>query len=402
VTHELSPNTQAILLLTAPLLIGSGSAAADILTAKEYRTLALHLQSKELQPADLLESHAYGGLDALSPVLEPSRIRRLLDRGFLLGQAVERWHARSIWVVSRADHDYPRRLKARLREAAPPVLYGCGDVSLLEGGGLAVVGSRHIDDWLLEYTDEIGRLTGRAQQGLISGGARGIDQVAMRGALDVGGAVIGVLSDSLEKVAMQRDHRHALIDHQLVLVSPYDPNAGFNVGNAMQRNKLIYALADAALVVNSDLKKGGTWAGAEEQLRKFRFVTLYVRSRGETGDGLDALRRMGALPWPDVSDPSELTALLRQEVDGSLGVGQSVGSAPARSKGELTTEQSELLLTLVGQSKSQKQIAAELDVSSKLLKDWLEQLVAQGRLQKTTKGKRFAKSQPSLFDSVAT
>ena len=36
----------------------------------------------------------------------------------------------------------------------------------------------------------------------------------------------------------------------------------------MQRNKLIYALADAALVVNSDYEKGGTWAGAVEQLER--------------------------------------------------------------------------------------------------------------------------------------
>ena len=51
----------------------------------------------------------------------------------------------------------------------------------------------------------------------------------------------------------------AYLDGQLVLASPYDPSAGFNVGNAMQRNKFIYALADAALVVNSDLNRGGTW-----------------------------------------------------------------------------------------------------------------------------------------------
>lgn len=52
---------------------------------------------------------------------------------------------------------------------------------------------------------------------------------------------------------MNREHRNLLIGDQLVLISPYDPSAGFNVGHAMQRNKLIYALADASLVVNADL-----------------------------------------------------------------------------------------------------------------------------------------------------
>jgi predicted Rossmann fold nucleotide-binding protein DprA/Smf involved in DNA uptake len=119
--------------------------------------------------------------------------QRLLARGFLLGQAVERWHARAIWVVSRADSTYPQRLKARLREDAPPVQYGCGDRRLLESGGLAVLGSRNVDKSPIEYTEAIGRLAAAAGATLESGGARGIDQAAMRGALEAGGRVAGVL-----------------------------------------------------------------------------------------------------------------------------------------------------------------------------------------------------------------
>ena len=108
--------------------------------------------------------------------------------------------------------------------------------------------------------------------------------------------------DSLEKTTMNREHRNLLLDGQLVLISPYDPSAGFNVGNAMQRNKLIYALAEASLVVSSDLNKGGTWAGAIEQLDKLKFVPVYVRSTGDSSPGLDALRSKGALPWPNPQD----------------------------------------------------------------------------------------------------
>jgi predicted Rossmann fold nucleotide-binding protein DprA/Smf involved in DNA uptake len=215
----------------------------------------------------------------------------LLGRGFLLSQVIERWQARAIWVVSRADAEYPRRLKVRLREDAPAVIYGCGDMALLESGGLAVVGSRHVDDSLIDYTMAVGRLAARAGRTLVSGGAKGIDQAAMRGALEAGGKVSGVLADSLEKTTMNREHRNLLLDGQLVLISPYDPKCGFNVGNAMQRNKLIYALADASLVVSSDLNRGGTWAGAIEQLDKLKFVPVYVRSTGESSAGLDALRK---------------------------------------------------------------------------------------------------------------
>ena len=145
-TPVLSPNTQAILLLTAPLIAGRGTASSDLLSPGEYKRLARHLREIQRQPADLLSPDAAEILRACQPVIDEGRLQKLLGRGFLLSQVIERWQARAIWVVSRADAEYPRRLKTRLREDAPAVLYGCGDMALLETGGLAVVGSRHVDD----------------------------------------------------------------------------------------------------------------------------------------------------------------------------------------------------------------------------------------------------------------
>ncbi len=318
-TPVLSPNTQAILLLTAPLIAGrDGPASSDLLSPGEYKRLARHLHECHRQPADLVSHDAAEVLHNCRAVIDEGRLQRLLGRGFLLSQVIERWQARAIWVVSRADAEYPHRLKDRLREHAPAVLYGCGDMSLLDTGGFAIVGSRHVDDALIGYTMSIGRLVACAGRTLVSGGAKGIDQAAMRGALEAGGRVCGVLADSLEKTAMHREHRNLLLDGQLVLISPYDPNAGFNVGNAMQRNKLIYALADASLVASSDLNKGGTWAGAIEQLDKLRSVPVYVRSTGEPSAGLDALRKKGAIPWPNPQDAEGLEAVLDEGLPGRV------------------------------------------------------------------------------------
>ena len=305
----LSPNTQAILLLTAPLMVGRSTSAPDVLAPAEYRRLARHLRDIERQPADLLGPNAGDILRSCPTVIDEDRLQHLLGRGFQLSQAVERWQTRAIWVISRADADYPRRLKTLLREDAPALLYGCGDIGLLDKGGLAMVGSRDADAALIDYTLSVGALAARAGRAIVSGGAKGIDQAAMRGALDAGGQVCGVLADSLEKTAMEREHRNMLLDGQLVLISPYDPGAGFNVGHAMQRNKLIYALADASLVVGSDVDKGGTWAGAVEQLDKLRLVPIYVRSIGAPSRGLDALLKKGALAWPNPDDVESFEAV---------------------------------------------------------------------------------------------
>lgn len=298
----LSPNTQAILLLTAPLIAGRGISSDDLLSPAEYKRFARHLREIQRQPADLVSPESLEVLRACRSVIDEVRVQRLLARGFLLSQVVERWQARAIWVVSRADPEYPRRLKARLREDAPAILYGCGDIGLLDTGGLAVVGSRKVSEDLVGYAKSIGQLAARAERTIVSGGARGVDQAAMRGAMESGGKVIGVLAEHLEKTVMNREERNYLRDGSLILVSAYDPSAGFNVGHAMQRNKLIYALADTSLVVNSDIEKGGTWAGAVEQLNKLKFVPVFVRSTGEASAGLEGLKKKGALPWPNPKD----------------------------------------------------------------------------------------------------
>ena len=94
-------------------------------------------------------------------------------------------------------------------------------------------------------------------------------------ALDSGGYNCGVLADSLAKSVLNAEYRKYIATGKLVLISAVDPDAGFNVGNAMARNKYIYALAHAGLVVKFRFCQGGTWAGAIEVLKSshnFRFL----------------------------------------------------------------------------------------------------------------------------------
>ena len=337
---ELSANAQAILLLTAPLLAGGDKSSVPPLTASEYRQLARQLRELQCKPADLLESNSREILQECGIEPVTTRLDRLLGRGFLLSQAVERWRTRAIWVLSRADAGYPRWFKKRLGEDAPPILYGCGEASVLNTGGLAVVGSRNVTDPLIEYTEAVGRLAAESQRTLVSGGARGIDQAAMRGALGAGGCVAGVLGDSLERAVVRREYRDALMGGRLVLACPYDPAARFQVGHAMQRNKLIYALADAALVVNSDYERGGTWTGAVEQLDKLKFVPVYVRSNGGYGKGIEGLQDRGAIPWPDPKTPESLEACLSVRL-GSGSVSAARGTPAPRERDESAPSENE-------------------------------------------------------------
>ncbi|HSI05732.1 MAG TPA: DNA-processing protein DprA [Myxococcota bacterium] len=211
--------------------------------------------------------------------------------------------------MSRADAEYPARLKAKLGQDAPPVLYGCGDRVLLDAGGVAVVGSRDAGELETAFAVEVGRCAAAIEAPVVSGGARGIDQAGVGAALESGGKAIAILADNLGRAVVSQAYRPYLRDRRLTLVSPFDPLAGFTVGHAMQRNKLIYAFADVAFVASSAFESGGTWSGAVEQLDKLRFAPVYVR-HDESSSGLRGLREKGALVAPKSITPEILRAVL--------------------------------------------------------------------------------------------
>lgn len=407
-SETLSTNSQAILLLTAPLVAGRSDASTNPLTLSEYNRVARVLREKQLHPADLIGSDANEVTQLIAPIFGRERLEALLGRGFLLSQAVERWAARAIWIVSRADASYPRRLKSRLKEDAPPILYGCGEAALLETGGLAVVGSRHVDEQLMSYTEEIGRLAASAHRTVVSGAAKGIDRAAMHGALLGGGVVVGVMADSLERAALARDNREPLMDGRLVFVSPYDPAAGFNVGHAMQRNKAIYALADAALVVTSDFEKGGTWTGAIEQLDRLRFVPVFVRNGANAGRGNSALMQRGAHAWPDPQSGAELekalaNALAAEPKQGDLSLAlpeEPNGTvkepstfmpkmSPSSPPDALFKAVQEILSRELTEPRSAAEVADLLAVSKAQAKAWLKELIGRGVIEKRAKPVRY-------------
>ena len=258
------------------------------------------------------------------------RLAALLERAGALGLALEKWQRAGLWVITRSDMDYPERLERRLGPAAPPILFGCGHRPLLERGGLAVVGSREASTADLDYTKRLARDIALQGRSVVSGGARGVDETAMLGALEADGTAVGVLPDNLLRAITSARYRKALMNRSLVLVSPFSPEAGFDVGNAMGRNKYIYCLADGAVVVASGKEKGGTWAGALENL-KHRWVPLWVNPHGAAGSGNRALVERGGQWLPkDLSDVGSLMAAPRS----SWGVADlfAVYSGPANGE----------------------------------------------------------------------
>jgi predicted Rossmann fold nucleotide-binding protein DprA/Smf involved in DNA uptake len=228
-----------------------------------HRLTELGGQPGALVGMSLVDLRSLLGEDSADDV---ERLDGLLSRSGQLGFELERLATLGIWVRTTADADYPSRLRSRLGPDAPPVLFGAGEPPLLDRGGVAIVGSRDVDDAALDLTRRLAGAVARASEVVISGGARGVDQVSMTAAFESGGLVVGVLPEGVERRIRESTTRAAVAQGIAAIASPWHPAAGFSAGAAMARNKIVYALSDVAVVVSSSHGSGGTWAGAVEAL----------------------------------------------------------------------------------------------------------------------------------------
>lgn len=226
--------------------------------------------------------------------------------------ALERWSQSGIGVLARSDGAYPVRLRTILKASAPPILFVAGNTELFGLDAVCVVGSRDATESGIKFARALGATCAAENLAVVSGDARGVDREAMSGALVSGGKVIGILADGLGKAVLSKRIRQELMRGALILASPFSPEAPFTVAHAMDRNKYLYAMSLAAIVVDSDIK-GGTWSGAVEN-HKRNWVPAFVRVGNDVREGNHKLAELGLCPLTeeDLMRRSSLRALLAQ------------------------------------------------------------------------------------------
>ncbi|MGD9712464.1 MAG: DNA-processing protein DprA [Thermomicrobiales bacterium] len=281
----------------------------------EWSEVAQWLHERTLTPASLLDMPE--NLAAF-PGLKLKLASRLIDlpaRAALVSLELEQFANRGIWSVVRFDQTYPQPWRDKLKRLAPPVVFGAGQVDLLNRSpSVAIVGSRDIDEELADLASAIGRRAAASGYLVASGGARGSDRWGMFGALNHSGAAVGILHGDLAKDAGNQNARQFVEDGLLCLTSHVHPSTGFVTGNAMARNRYIHAFADATVVIATAENTGGTWQGSIDNLEQL-WSPLLVWVGAGAPDGNHVLAERGALPFTRIPEDTDQFAELISAAD---------------------------------------------------------------------------------------
>jgi len=217
-------------------------------------------------------------------------------------EAWERHRAEGVDVCAPGDPGFPAVLTA---DPEPPaVLFSVGDPAALDRARVAVVGTRRCTWSGRSLATELGTDLAAAGVCVVSGLALGIDGAAHRGALQSGGAPpVAVVGTGLDVVYPRRNaDLWAAVAGAGAVLSEYPLGTRPEPWRFPARNRLVAALADVVVVVESHAR-GGSLHTVEAALE--RGVTVMAVPgpvRSSASAGTNGLLVAGSAPVRDAGD----------------------------------------------------------------------------------------------------
>jgi DNA processing protein len=265
---------------------------------------------------EVLDGHAHEG--PARPVMGPDAptLSAAWARAAAETQPSGVWQAHTgagVGVASREDDAYPEVL--RDDPHGPALIVWSGSLDALDGPSAAIVGTRDCTHSGLEFAAGLARELTDAGVRVVSGLALGIDGAAHAGALSSGQAPpVGVVGSGLDVIYPRRN---AALWRQVaergVVLTEHPLGTGPAGWHFLARNRVIAALADAVVVVESH-ERGGALRTATEAAQRGRPVLAVpgsVRSPASVGtnhlirdgvnvccDALDVLTLLGLVHVP--------------------------------------------------------------------------------------------------------
>ena len=173
------------------------------------------------------------------------------------GLLVKRWQRcrQTGRIVTIIDDEYPALLRESYRP--PVVLFYRGSLTRLCRPLLAVVGARRCTDYTREVLEHLLPPLIQRRVGIVSGLARGADQVAHAVTCRFQGIPVGVIGTGLDQVYPRENAvLQAKVARRGVLLSEYPPESGPRRYHFPERNRIIAALTQATLVTEARLRSG--------------------------------------------------------------------------------------------------------------------------------------------------
>ena len=206
-------------------------------------------------------------------------------------------------VICCEDEVYPPAMKSL--PGRPPLLYVRGRLEPTDAVALGIVGARRSTHYGQEQSERFAQLLGRAGFTIVSGGARGIDTAAHRGALAVGARTVAVMGCGLSQTYPRENEQlfeQIVAEDRGALISELQMRTAVLAGNFPTRNRIISGLSLGVLVVEAARRSGSLITAREAAEQGREVFALPGRVDSPMSHGVNSLIRDGAILVQNLED----------------------------------------------------------------------------------------------------
>lgn len=275
----------AILIISLKKLQGVGNKTIQHFLVRNRESIMRTCKYTESYIRELENNSIIKGLDTLE-----ESWNQLLEN---VGSMVKRSIDKGIRIVHPFMEEYPQNMLEA--DSFPPILYCRGNIMLLNSIRIVtIVGTRTPTEFSYAYGKRIAEVLAEKGSVIVSGLAKGIDESAHSGALNVKGNTIAILPTSIDGPIYPQENRdlaNQIIEQDGLLISEYEPErivVGKElVSNLVARDRWQASLCDGLIVVETSKSGGSRHAVGHAEVMKRPIATLDFRKKIEGLENCD-------------------------------------------------------------------------------------------------------------------
>lgn len=206
--------------------------------------------------------HKKSGISINKITEKGHKMEKLLKEDIIetINENIKDWKEKDIIIIPYFDETFPIRLK-RIRNP-PKVIFIKGDFNFDYTRAISIIGTRNPTNYGSEMAKKIGFRFAELGFTIVNGFAKGVDTEALKGGIEAGGKIIGVLGSGLNNPYPKENlnlFSNILKNNNGAFISEQLPNNSVTKSYLVTRNRISSALCIGNVFIEGRKNSGTKW-----------------------------------------------------------------------------------------------------------------------------------------------
>ncbi len=219
----------------------------------------------------------------------------------------------NIGYITIKSKEYPEKLK-HLSEP-PYVIFYKGNLELLKGNLIAVIGARKYSSYGAQVAKIIAKEISENNFTVVSGLAAGIDSIAQKSAINYIGRTIGVLGCGIDVIYPKNNKMlyEDILKNDGLIISEFLPGTPPISYNFPRRNRIISGISSKLIIIEATVKSGSLITVNYALGLGMDIMAIPGPVFNGNSEGCNKLIRDGAKPFTEIEDLYDFLSIIKEK-----------------------------------------------------------------------------------------